>query len=98
MTKSQPITYVRVAEVLTELGMATQDTAQSVLDRFGDLAHGELESHHEIAEALESFGAAVCIHADDVDFADSHYEWLLGEAAALTGGKVTVGNYRFDKD
>ncbi|MEW2396215.1 hypothetical protein [Streptomyces sp. NPDC046862] len=98
MAKSRPINYVRVAEVLTELDMITLVNAQGVVDRFGDLAHEELTPHHHIASALESFGVAVCIHADDVDFADAHYEWLLEEAASLTGGKVTVGNFRFDRD
>ncbi|MPY60850.1 hypothetical protein [Streptomyces spongiae] len=98
MATSRSITYVRVAEVLTELGMVTQEKAQSVVDRFGALAHEELRPQHHIACALESFGVAVNIHADDVDFADEHYEWLLGEAAALTGGKVTVANFRFDKE
>ncbi|OMI37304.1 hypothetical protein [Streptomyces sparsogenes] len=97
MAKSQPITYARVAEVLTELGLITSETAQGVIDQFGDLAYGELEPGHEIAGSLEDFGVAVSIHAEDVDFADQHYEWLLGEAAALTGGKVTVDNYRFEK-
>ena len=97
MATSQPINYVRVAEVLTELGMLTQETAQSVIERFGDLAYGELAPGHETASSLEDFGVAASIHADDVDFADHHYEWLLEEAAALTGGKVTVDNYRFDK-
>ncbi|MEU1668188.1 hypothetical protein ABZ547_32350 [Streptomyces sparsogenes] len=98
MAKSQPITYVRVAEVLTELGLITSETAQGVIDRFGDLAYGELEPGHEIAGSLEDFGVAVSIHAEDVDFADQHYEWLLEEAAALTGGRVTVNNYRFEKE
>ncbi|MER7794188.1 hypothetical protein [Streptomyces sp. NPDC097640] len=98
MAKSQPINYIRVAEVLTELGMITHETAQGVIDDFGDLAYGELETDHEIADSLESFGVAVCIHADDVDFADQAYEGLLEEAAALTGGRVTVDNYRFEKE
>ncbi|MFK4268492.1 hypothetical protein [Streptomyces milbemycinicus] len=98
MAKPQPTNYVRVAEVLTELGMVTRETAQSVIDRFGDLAYSELEHRHSIASSLESFGVAVCVHAEDVDFADHHYEWLLGEAAALTGDKVTVDNFRFDKE
>ncbi|MEU0391818.1 hypothetical protein ABZ208_03330 [Streptomyces sp. NPDC006208] len=53
---------------------------------------------YEAAGALESFDVAVSIHSDDVDFADEHHEWLLNEAAALTGGKVTGSNYRFEKD
>ncbi|MFG2290702.1 hypothetical protein ACGFOU_32060 [Streptomyces sp. NPDC048595] len=98
MAKYQSVNYVRVAEVLVDLGMITQEKAQSVLDDFGDLAHEELKPHHHIAYALEDFAVAVSIHADDVDFADEEYASLLTEAAALTGGKVTVDNFRFDKD
>ncbi|MGW0733022.1 hypothetical protein [Streptomyces sp. NPDC002851] len=96
--KPRRITYIRVAEVLTDLGMITQEKAQSVLDDFRDFAHHTLDGPRDIAGTLEEFGVAVSIHADDVDFADEHYAWLLDEAAALTGGKVTVANYRFDKE
>ncbi len=98
MAEPQTINYIRVGEVLTDLGMITQEKAQGVVDYFGDLAHDELTSSDDIVSSLESFGVAVSIHADDVDFADEHYPWLLEEAAALTGGKVTVDNFRFDKD
>ncbi|MEU9124137.1 hypothetical protein AB0C96_30485 [Streptomyces sp. NPDC048506] len=98
MAEHQSINYVRVAEVLTELGMITQEKAQSVVEDFGDLAHKVLKPHRHIAYALEDFGVAVSIHADDVDFADEEYPSLLREAAALTGGKVTVDNFRFDRD
>ncbi|MFI6764696.1 hypothetical protein [Streptomyces sp. NPDC050355] len=98
MAESQTINYIRVGEILTELGMITQEKARGVVDHFGDLAHDELTSSDDILDTLESFGVAVSIHADDVDFADEHYPWLLEEAAALTGGKVTVDNFRFDKE
>lgn len=97
MVATQPITYVRIAEVLTGLGMITKEKAQSVLDGAAAYATEPIERRYEIASALESFDVAVSIHTDDVDFADAHYEWLLNEAAALTGGKVTVSNYRFEK-
>lgn len=98
MATSASINYVRVAEVLTELGMITRETARSVVDDYGDLAYNELQSSDHIAGALASFGVAVRIHAEDVDFADETYEWLLNEAAALTGGQVTVSHYRFEKE
>ncbi|MGW7486843.1 hypothetical protein [Streptomyces sp. NPDC054786] len=84
--------------MLTDLGMITRETAQSVVDDFGDLAHGELTRPDHLADALEDFGVAISIHADDVDFADAYYPSLMEEAAALTGGKVTVDNFRFDKE
>lgn len=97
MTTTEPITYVRIAEVLTGLGMISEEKARSVLDEAATYATNPIEDSYEVASALESFGVAVSIHTDDVDFADVHYEWLLNEAAALTGGKVTVSNYRFEK-
>lgn len=97
MANNQSITYVRIAEVLTDLGMITQEKARRVLEEFAKFASEPIERDHEVASALESFGVAVSIHSDDVDFADAHYEWLLNEAAALTGGKVTVSDYRFEK-
>ncbi|WP_369268892.1 hypothetical protein AB5J55_01635 [Streptomyces sp. R11] len=98
MANTQSITYERIAEVLTDLGMITTERARRVLDRAAAYATESMARRREIADALESFGVAVSIHSDNVDFADEHYEWLLDEAAALTGGSVTVSNYRFDKD
>ena len=97
MANTQPVTYVRIAEVLVDLGMITKEKAQSVLDGAAAYATEPIERRFEIASALESFDVAVSIHSEDVDFADVHYEWLLNEAAALTGGKVTVSGYRFEK-
>lgn len=97
MANTQAITYVRIADVLTDLGMITGDKARSVLEEAASYAAEPIKGRHEIAGTLESFGVAVAIHSEDVDFADAHYEWLLNEAAALTGGKVTVSDYRFEK-
>ncbi|WP_031487530.1 hypothetical protein [Streptomyces bicolor] len=98
MTRSRSITHVRIAEVLIELGMISEEKAKRVLDEAARYATELIERRYDIASALESFDVAVSIHSDDVDFADAHYEWLLNEAASLTGGKVTVANYRFEKD
>ncbi|MFI9045966.1 hypothetical protein [Streptomyces sp. NPDC053427] len=97
MSNVQPISYVRVAEVLTDLGMITEEKARSVLEEAAAYATEPIKRRCEIPGALEAFGVAVSIHCDDVDFADEYYAWLLDEAAALTGGKVTVSNYRFEK-
>ncbi|MFE0252241.1 hypothetical protein [Streptomyces sp. NPDC059010] len=78
--------------------MITEEKARRVLDDAAEYATEPMERPHEIAGALESFGVAVSIHSEDVDFADTHYEWLLNEAAALIGGNVTVCDYRFEKD
>ncbi|MFE6622637.1 hypothetical protein [Streptomyces sp. NPDC057740] len=97
MATTQVTTYVRIAEVLTGLGMITRDKARKVLEEAASHATEPIRGGHEIADSLESFGVAVAIHCEDVDFADAHYEWLLNEAAALTDGKVTVSDYRFEK-
>lgn len=98
MANTRPLTYTRIAEVLTDLGMITEDKARSVLDEASSYATEPIERSHEVASSLESFAVAVRIHSDDVDFADEHYDWLLNEAATLTDGKVTVSEYRFEKD
>jgi hypothetical protein len=92
MAATQPITYVRIAEVLTDLGMITEEKARSVLDRAAAYATDPIKRQHWVASALESFGVAVSIHADE------EYESLLNEAAALAGGTVTVANYLFEKE
>lgn len=74
MASTQPVTYVRIAEVLTDLGMITEEKARSVLADFAKYLTEPIERGCEAAGALESFGVAVSIHADDVDFADVHYE------------------------
>lgn len=98
MSSSQPITYLRIAEVLTGLGMISKEKARSVLDQAGTYAAEPIKRHYEVASTLVSFDVAVSIHTDDVDFADEHYGWLLNEAAVLTGGTITITNYRFEKD
>ncbi|MBB5803722.1 hypothetical protein F4560_003490 [Saccharothrix ecbatanensis] len=98
MENTLPITYARIAEVLTELGMISEAKARSVRDETSAYATESIKRGHEVASALQSFGVAVSIHANDVDFADEHYDWLLDEAAGLTDGTVTVSDYRFEKD
>jgi hypothetical protein len=95
---AEPITYVRIAEVLTALGLITAEKGREVVDSFGDVAYEEITPLHHVAYALEDFGAAVSIHAEDVDFADVAYGELLEEAAALTGGAVEVTDYRFERE
>ncbi|WP_405743782.1 hypothetical protein OG422_18640 [Streptomyces sp. NBC_01525] len=97
MSQAELITYVRIAEVLTALGMITQEKGRGVVEEFRDVAHEEITPLHHVSYALEDFGAAVSIHAEDVDFADVAYGELLADAAALTGGAVEVTEYRFEK-
>jgi hypothetical protein len=97
MPGTSSITYERVGAVLQEIGMLSQERAQTVLGKFADHAHDELDPY-EVACALEVFGLAVSIHADDIDDLEEGYEGLLERAAALTGGKVTVADVRLVED
>ncbi|MQY13048.1 hypothetical protein SRB5_31880 [Streptomyces sp. RB5] len=93
-----PITFERMAEVLADLGMITPDKAREAVEECGRYARDPLERLSDIASYLPEFGVAVSLHSDDVDYADEHYAWLLDEAAATTGGTVTVTDYRFVRD
>lgn len=60
---------------------------------FDEYAHDRLNPY-EVACALEDFGLAVPVHADDIDYLEEGYAYLLRKAAALTGGAITVANVR----
>ncbi|MGP4019735.1 hypothetical protein [Saccharopolyspora sp. 5N708] len=93
MSNTSSITYGRVAVVLQEIGMVSQEKAQTVLAEYADVAHSELKPY-DVACALEMFGTAVSVHADDIDYLEDGYGGLLDRAAALTDGAVTVTNVR----
>ncbi|MDI2129884.1 hypothetical protein [Yinghuangia seranimata] len=86
-------TYGRMAPVLQEIGMISAEKAAAVLEECADYAD-EPMTQYEIASALEEFGLAVSVHADDIDSVEDDYASLLEDAAALTGGAVTVTNVR----
>ncbi|MGW2631075.1 hypothetical protein ACWC2K_17285 [Streptomyces chattanoogensis] len=92
-----PMTYVQVAAVLREAGMLSREKAHSVLQEFADYTSDQLNPY-EVAEALEEFGVAVSVHTEDLDFLESDYESLLQDAAALTGGAVTVTHVRLHEE
>ncbi|MDQ0377835.1 hypothetical protein [Amycolatopsis thermophila] len=88
------ITYETVAAVLRETGLASPEHTRDILDRSSEV-RTPLDPF-EVARALEDFGAAVSVHADDVDVLEESYESLLRKAAALTGGAVTVSGVHLD--
>ncbi|WP_063788474.1 hypothetical protein [Streptomyces chattanoogensis] len=92
-----PMTYVQVAAVLQEIGMLSQEKAHSVLRECADCTSDTLNPY-EVAEALEVFGVAVSLHTEDLDFLESDDESLLQDAAALTGGAVTVAHVRLHEE
>ncbi|MGW7486375.1 hypothetical protein [Streptomyces sp. NPDC054786] len=73
--------------------MVPPEKVQSVLEECANYAHDVLNSY-EVARALEEFGVAVSVHADDIDFLEQDYASLLDHAAALTDGAVTLTNVR----
>lgn len=86
------MTYGRVAEVLQQLGMVSQDRAHTVVEEWG--ADQYNLTPYDVACSLVGFGVAVRIHADDIDFLEESYASLLNAAAAVAGGAVTVANVR----
>ncbi|WP_377266957.1 hypothetical protein [Peterkaempfera sp. SMS 1(5)a] len=87
------MTYELVAAHLQEIGMVSPEKAQAVLEEFADWAHDELKPY-DVACALGSFGLAVLVHADDIDYLEPGYAWLLEQASAVAGGAVTVTGVR----
>jgi hypothetical protein len=93
MPDTLTITYERMAAVLERSGMLSRERALAVLARFAEYARDRLDPY-EVACALEDFGLAVSVHADDIDHLEEGYTYLLRRAAALTGGAITVANVR----
>ncbi|WP_309117661.1 hypothetical protein [Saccharothrix sp.] len=87
------ITYKHVAFALLEAEMLSHGQVRAVLDKFADYVDDHLDPY-EVAYALEEFGVAVAVHADDVDFLEESYAHILEQAAALTRGAVTVTDVR----
>ncbi|MFE3447096.1 hypothetical protein ACFXNW_29030 [Nocardia sp. NPDC059180] len=85
--------YTRVGTVLHEIGMVSEATLRGVLDDLADEANTAVD-HYSAACALESFGVAVRVHADDVDCLDRGYESLLVTAAEIAGDTVIISNVR----
>ncbi|MFB9237535.1 hypothetical protein ACFFWC_18590 [Plantactinospora siamensis] len=91
MPTAEPMTYVRLGEILQEIGMVSAATVRRVL------ADGYLDvplSQYEAALALEEFGVAVSIHAEDIDSIHTDYRGLLERAAEVAGDRVAIRNVR----
>ncbi|CAL9627503.1 hypothetical protein SUDANB95_05967 [Actinosynnema sp. ALI-1.44] len=87
------ITYKHVAFALLEAGMLSHEQVRAVLDKFAEYVDDHLDPY-DVACALEIFGVAVTVHADDIDDLEQSYTHILERAAALTGGAVTVTDVR----
>ncbi|MDI3387604.1 hypothetical protein QIS99_15545 [Streptomyces sp. B-S-A8] len=94
----RPSTYAYVGEVLADIGMVPAARVAEVLDDFAPWAHDPMDDPSWVFDALQSFGVAVSAHGDDVDDLEESYAHLLDEAAALTGGAVTITDVRLRRD
>ncbi|NEW37759.1 hypothetical protein GV794_10820 [Nocardia cyriacigeorgica] len=77
--------------------MVSEAKLRSALAVLADDADSTVD-HYSAACALESFGVAIRVHADDVDCLDRGYESLLATAAEIAGGAVTITNVRLVED
>lgn len=86
--------YQRLAARLLDLGMITQERAIA-LTEFADWGSPDKPVRDaDLHGVLTMCGVAIRVHGDDVDSAEEAYELLLQEAAALSGGSVTVSDIR----
>lgn len=93
MPKVSPMTYRRVGALLHETGMVSEEKMRGVLEDAAAYADDEL-TPYATAAALEGFGVAVSVHADDIDSIHEGYASLLAGAAEIAGGGVTVTGVR----
>lgn len=93
MPKNSPTTYRRIGALLSGTGMVSEEKTRSTLEAAATYADDEL-APYAAAQALESFGVAVSVHADDIDSIHSGYAGLLAHAAQVADGRVTISDVR----
>ncbi|MBM7439065.1 hypothetical protein [Streptomyces sp. HB132] len=93
MTRDLPTTYRRMGALLHETGMVSEEKMRGVLDDAATYADAELDQY-AAAHALESFGVAVSVHADDIDSIHEGYRGLLADAVEAAGGEVAITDVR----
>ena len=86
-------TYRRIGALLRETGMVSEEKTRRVLEDAATYADDEM-NQYAAASALECFGVAVSVHADDIDSIHDGYAGLLAAAAEVAGGRVTVSDVR----
>jgi hypothetical protein len=72
---------------MSELGLITPERAAAALP---DLVGWD--DPEDLLDVLELCGVSVSVHGEDVDGAEDAYRSVLEEAAALTGGAITVSD------
>ncbi|MEV5597027.1 hypothetical protein [Streptomyces sp. NPDC052496] len=94
MSNVSSMTYTRIGAILHEIGMVSEEQLRSALEEVANYADEPLEEHYEAASALEEFGVAVSVHADDIDSIHYDYAILLEDAARVAGDRVEISNVR----
>lgn len=93
MPTGSPATCRRIGALLRDIGMVSDETVRSTLEAAATYADDELDQY-AAAQALESFGVAVSVHADDIDSIHDGYASLLADATEAAGGRVTISGVR----
>ncbi|MFD4032177.1 hypothetical protein ACFWVP_17040 [Streptomyces sp. NPDC058637] len=93
MPKNSSTTLKRIGALLHGAGMVSEEKRHRTLEVAATYADDEL-GPYAAAQALESFGVAVSVHADDIDSIHEGYPRLLADAAEVAGGKVTITDVR----
>lgn len=88
------MTYTRIGAILHEIGMVSEEQLHRTLAEAANYADEPLEEHDQAACALEEFGVAVSVHADDIDSIHYDYATLLADAVAVAGGRVAITDVR----
>ncbi|MFD7661830.1 hypothetical protein [Streptomyces sp. NPDC059788] len=94
MSNASSITYTKIGAILYEIGMVTEETVRGVLEDAAGYADEEMEDQYAAASALEHFGVAVSVHADDIDSIHDDYASLLEDAVEVAGGRVAITDVR----
>ncbi|WP_206506335.1 hypothetical protein [Streptomyces chrestomyceticus] len=94
MSNISSMTYARIGAILHEIGMVSEAQMHRTLAEAANYADEPLEEHGEAACALEEFGAAISVHADDIDSIHYDYATLLEDAVAVAGGRAAITDVR----
>ncbi|WP_280235937.1 hypothetical protein [Nocardia cyriacigeorgica] len=87
------MTLARVGMFLCEIGMVPEPKLREILDDLAADADDDVD-HYAAACALETFGVAVRVHADDAEDLRQGYASLLARAVEVAGGAVTISDVR----
>lgn len=76
---------------MSEIGLINPERAAAALPNLTGWDDPE-----DLLDVLELCGVSVSVHGEDVDDAGDAYRDILAEAAALTGGAITISDVEFE--